>query len=154
MSCNFNLFKHDTPDSNNGLGYDPEDWDMNYDPDADQEIEHEDEEDGMFEDPYELEYSVNEPDANDEWINGAYDDNCAAVFCEHRDCDSELRFDPVLHDWYCPECGARMDRKDYFDYIGANPPGPACLHDCDENYPWCKHICDRYDIDPNDPMLT
>lgn len=143
MAKNFNLFKHNTPDSNNNLGYDPN---------MDQEIENEDE--GTFEDPYELEYSVNEPDANDEWINGAYDDTGAAVFCEHRYCDGELRFDPALRSWYCPDCGARMDRKDYFDYIGADPPGPDCLHDCDENYPWCKHICDRYYIDPNDPMLT
>jgi hypothetical protein len=46
-----------------------------------------------------------------------------------------------------------MDRDRYFQYIMAGPPGPECLFECNENYPFCKKHCELFKIDPDDPML-
>lgn len=92
-----------------------------------------------------------EVDTKDEWLNGAYDENGDAVVC--GSCGGEMKWDPGETIWYCPECGERMDRALYFEHIGAEPPGSGCVTDCSENYPLCKRYCDRYPIDPNDPML-
>ncbi len=134
MSCNFNLFKHDTPDSNNELGYDPEDWDMNYDPDADQEIEHEDEEDGMFEDPY-------EPKGYDIHLDReAFDEDEYSVDCES--CGATLCWSLDGQRLVCPACGWEMSRADFFDCIGADAPDDSCKR-CAEFYPQCKETCWR-----------
>ena len=90
-------------------------------------------------------------DANDEWVNGAYDEFGNGVNC--RECRGEMKWDPLRHDWYCRECGARMDRYEYFNYIVAVPPGPACQFECETNYPFCKKTCRKYRIPKDDPML-
>lgn len=90
-------------------------------------------------------------DMNEEWTGGAYDEEGEAVFCDI--CGGELKWDQAKGEWYCPECGQVMSRAVYFDYIGAGPPGTECLTNCRENYPFCKKYCDRYLIDPRDPML-
>lgn len=41
----------------------------------------------------------------------------------------------------------------YFNYIGAEPPSSECITNCCENYPFCKKCCERFEIDPDDPML-
>ena len=99
-------------------------------------------------DEYEKIYRL---DMKDEWANSAYDENGESVLCDI--CSSEMKWNPKDRLWYCPECGRQMSRAVYFDYIGADPPGADCLTNCRENYPFCKKHCERYPIDPNDPML-
>lgn len=122
--------------------------DDEYDPDGEIEYQREDDE----EDEYEGYAEVYEVDVHDEWVNSAYDEEGGAVPCDL--CDSEMRWDPERRIWYCPECERAMDRAVYFNYIGANPPGPDCITNCLENYPFCKKYCERYNIPPNDPMIS
>jgi len=89
--------------------------------------------------------------AYDEWANGAWDEQGESALCDL--CGEEMKWNPVMVKWYCPGCEQEMDRAVYFNHIGANPPSSACLSDCEENYPFCKKYCDRFEIDPNDPML-
>lgn len=91
-------------------------------------------------------------DMRDEWMNAAYDETGNAAVCGL--CGAELRWNPVMECWYCPDCGQEMNRVEYFDFIGAQPPGAQCLTNCCENYPFCKKYCERYAIDPDDPMLA
>jgi predicted RNA-binding Zn-ribbon protein involved in translation (DUF1610 family) len=97
-------------------------------------------------------FEIYRVDADDEWRNGAYDESGNVAVCDI--CGAEMRWDQGLCEWYCPECGQLMNRSQYFNHIGAEPPGRKCLTNCCENYPFCKKYCDRYKIDPNDPMLT
>lgn len=90
-------------------------------------------------------------DPHDEWVNGAYDEEGMQVTCSY--CDGDLKFDPSAGHWYCTECGTTMGRREYFNYIGANPPGPHCMNICSTNYPFCKKYCTTYEIDPDDPLL-
>lgn len=90
-------------------------------------------------------------DAWDEWTNAAYDEYGNAVQCEW--CSCEMKWNPEKQIWYCSECDHEMNRPTYFLYIGAEPPGSECLTNCCENYPFCKKYCERYTIDPTDPML-
>lgn len=91
-------------------------------------------------------------DMMDEWLNGAYDENGDEAVCDI--CYAGLYHDPERDVYYCRRCGSEMTRARFLDYIGANPPGPACNGECKENYPLCKQWCRLYDIDPHDPMLT
>lgn len=91
-------------------------------------------------------------DMKDEWANTAYDEAGDAVLCDI--CGSEMKWSQAKNKWYCLDCGQEMSRAEYLDYIGAEPPGSECLTNCRENYPFCKKYCDRYLIDPRDPMLT
>lgn len=88
--------------------------------------------------------------AFDEWVNGAWDEKGERALCDR--CGEEMKWNPVMVFWYCTGCGQEMDRKTYFNHIGASLPGEDCLFPCEENYPFCKKICERYNIDPNDPM--
>jgi len=38
--------------------------------------------------------------------------------------------------YVCPDCGRVFERNEFFDYIGANPPGVHC-YTCDSLYPGC-----------------
>jgi len=134
MAWNFNPFKHDTPASNDKLGYDPEDWDRNYDPDEDQEIEHEDEDEGTFEDPYEPKNHETHLDSE------AIDEDKNSVDCES--CGEQLYWSSDGRWLVCPSCGREMSRSDFFDYIGADIPDEHCQH-CTERYPECKDTCWR-----------
>lgn len=90
-------------------------------------------------------------DAFDDWVNGAWDEQGDRAVCDL--CGGEMKWNPVMAKWYCPDCEQEMDRKTYFNHIGAIPPGEACLVSCEENYPFCKKHCEHYEIDPTDPML-
>lgn len=90
-------------------------------------------------------------DMKEEWACSTYDEQGEAVYCDI--CGGELKWHPSENRWICKDCGQEMSRAVYFDYIGAEPPGSACLTNCRENYPFCKKYCDRYLIDPRDPML-
>ena len=91
-------------------------------------------------------------DMNREWTESAYDENGDSVFCDI--CGGEMKWRQSENQWRCQDCGQEMRRVVYFDYIGADPPGSECLTRCRENYPFCKKYCERYLIDPRDPMLT
>lgn len=98
------------------------------------------------------EYSeIYKVDARDDWLNGAYDEEGNVAVCDI--CEGELAWNPKDRNWYCKGCGQEMDRAEYLNYIGANPPGPRCLSGCEENYPFCKKHCEHYVIDPSDPMM-
>lgn len=101
-----------------------------------------------MDDRYEDLYRV---DAMDEFLCGAYDEEGGQVHCDA--CGEELRWDSQNRSWRCVNCGYERTRIKYFDYIGANPPGPKCLAQCMENYPLCKRWCPWYKIDPDDPIL-
>jgi len=90
-------------------------------------------------------------DAYDDWANSAYDEFGNSVTCDS--CGTEMRWSPKKRLWYCPSCKKEMDRDRYFQYIMAGPPGPECLFECNENYPFCKKHCELFKIDPDDPML-
>lgn len=81
-------------------------------------------------------------DAKDEFVNGAYDEDGDCASCDR--CDGELRFEDGQ--WVCRECGNVIDRPSYFNYIGAEPPGDACIT-CGNNYPLCKRWCHIYNVE-------
>lgn len=118
-----------------GDHYDPYDGDDGYDPSKLNEYQ-----------------EVYEFDAKDAWLNGAYDENGNGVPCDM--CGGEMKWNPVMQNYVCENDDQAMSRIEYFNYIGANPPGPDCLTNCSENYPVCKQFCTRYKIDPSDPMLA
>lgn len=62
----------------------------------------------------------------------AYDEDGDSVECEH--CGQQIVFKGG--DYYCPECDEVIDREDFFDMIGADPPGDEC-YTCDNKYPGC-----------------
>ena len=97
-------------------------------------------------------YDIYKLDMNDEWANAAYDEDGNAVFCDI--CGGEIKWRQAEGHWQCESCGQVMTRPVYLNYIGAELPGSECLTNCRENYPFCKKYCDRYLIDPMDPMLT
>lgn len=88
---------------------------------------------------------------DDEWRNGAYDEEGNDAVCDI--CANELKWNPQSARWCCSSCGQEIGRADYFNHIGANPPGEACVTDCDRNYPFCKKTCERFVISPDDPMI-
>jgi hypothetical protein len=81
-------------------------------------------------------------DARDEWICGAYDEDGDQVYCDA--CGDELKWNPESRTWQCKGCGNTKSRIQFFDFIGANPPGKKCLSQCMENYPFCKDGCPIY----------
>lgn len=91
-------------------------------------------------------------DMHTEWSCSAYDEEGETVCCDI--CGSELKWTEKDRLWRCPECGREFARKEYFEYIGAEPPGFECLASCKENYPFCKKLCELYSINPYDPMLS
>ena len=76
-------------------------------------------------------------DSTDAFVNGAFDDEGDEVLCDC--CGGELRYRNFK--WVCEDCGESMDRADYFNYIGAEPPFEYCKS-CIENYPVCRNWCD------------
>lgn len=91
-------------------------------------------------------------DAGDEWENSAYDEDGMAAVCDV--CGEEMKWSPSERNWFCPSCGRDMGRAEYFNHIGAEPPGSRCMTNCSENYPACKLMCPWYEIDPDDPMAN
>lgn len=68
-----------------------------------------------------------------------YDEEGSEVPCEH--CGTVLKY----HDnkYVCPRCDRVMERKEFFEYIGAEPLGEKC-YTCDDCYTYCKEYCDVY----------
>lgn len=69
----------------------------------------------------------------------AYDEEGNSVCCPS--CGDEMYFKDGTNTFVCLSCGYEMDRQEYFDYIGAEPPGEECKT-CDSLYPgciWCTY---------------
>ena len=69
----------------------------------------------------------------------AYDEEGNSVCCPS--CGDEMYFKDGTNIFVCLSCGYEMDRQEYFDYIGAEPPGEECKT-CDSLYPgciWCTY---------------
>lgn len=60
------------------------------------------------------------------------DEDGFPVICEY--CGANIMWKDGAY--ICPHCGNEMDREDFFNYIGATPPGPECVH-CNSLYPGC-----------------
>lgn len=61
-----------------------------------------------------------------------YDETGDSVLCDY--CHGEIKWKDGRY--VCPECGQVMTRDVFFNYIGAEPPGPECLT-CGQPYPVC-----------------
>lgn len=64
-----------------------------------------------------------------------YDEDGGDVICPM--CDALIKY--IDYKYTCPECGYILERKAFFEYIGAEPPGEECLT-CRNLYPGCT-IC-------------
>ena len=68
---------------------------------------------------------------NDEY-NSIYSDSDRTGNCPY--CNTEIRWKDGQY--ICPNCGEVMSRSEFFNAIGAEPPGPECV-DCNNLYPGC-----------------
>lgn len=81
---------------------------------------------------------------NSHSVDYAYDEDENSVDCEW--CRQ-----PIVYkdgEYYCPECDRTISRQEFFEYIGAEPPGSEC-YNCDNNYPVCT-ICQYGYVDDDD----
>lgn len=70
-----------------------------------------------------------------------YDEDGSEVLCDI--CGAEMIWQ---NDQYtCSGCGQTMERSEFFNYIGAEPPGPECEF-CDNLYPGCV-VCPHGYVD-------
>lgn len=67
-----------------------------------------------------------------EVYDDVYDENGDSVFCDI--CGNEIKWKEGIY--ICPDCGQTMSRSVFFNYIGAEPPGPECVS-CANLYPGC-----------------
>jgi len=67
-----------------------------------------------------------------EVYDDVYDEEGYFVYCDC--CNNELKWKDGIY--ICPNCGQTMNRAEFFNYIGAEPPGPNCIT-CVELYPGC-----------------
>ena len=85
----------------------------------------------------------------DNWINEAFDESGCNVCCDI--CGANLLHDPIKDIYFCQNCNTELYRLEFFDRIGAKPPGKHCAIDCRENYPLCRKWCLEYSIKSNAP---
>lgn len=78
-----------------------------------------------------------------DWPELAYDEDGNEVHCEH--CDEETLVWNEAGYWECPNCGERVNRKEFLSLIGAQLPDARCVT-CKSNYPACKEWCPYLDI--------
>ena len=69
---------------------------------------------------------------SDDVFDDDEDDNIVLVECDV--CGTPIRWKD--EQYICPDCGTIMSRGEFFNCIGANPPGPECLS-CNNRYPGC-----------------
>lgn len=46
-------------------------------------------------------------------------------------------------EYKCPDCGYKLSRSEYMNYIGADYYKPECIN-CKGNYPSCREDCDLF----------
>ena len=51
-------------------------------------------------------------------------------------CSSELLFNHNNGSYHCPSCNQELSREEFFNFIGAELPGPLCVS-CGSSYPGC-----------------
>ena len=90
----------------------------------------------MTDDEYGDIYRISEEDL---LANSVYDEDGDHAYCDL--CGDYLWYDRKEGTYHCRSCGREMDRAEFFDYIGAEPPKADCLSECRENYPGCKQFC-------------
>lgn len=73
-----------------------------------------------------------------------YDEEGSFVPCDY--CNGYIKWKDGTY--ICSDCGQTMSRDVFFNYIGAEPPGPECLT-CDNLYPGCV-ICHHGYINDDD----
>lgn len=82
------------------------------------------------------EYYPNDEEHNFEPLDNdyedVYDEDGEIVVCDM--CPGEIKW--IDKTYMCPDCERKMSRAEFFDYIGANPPGKECWT-CDNLYPGC-----------------
>lgn len=61
----------------------------------------------------------------------AYDEEGETVCC---DCGRTIKYSDGKY--FCPTCDREYSRAEFFEMIGAEPPGPNCIT-CDNLYPGC-----------------
>ncbi|MEG1523847.1 MAG: hypothetical protein RR475_02345 [Clostridia bacterium] len=79
-------------------------------------------------------YPVEVETVYDESYEEVYDEDGDLVEVECNNCREHVRWKDGQY--VCPNCGSIMSRADFFNCIGAEPPGPECLT-CDNLYPGC-----------------
>ena len=79
-------------------------------------------------------YVVDEYGFNLPGYEEVYDESGSYVPCDGYNCNAKVKFHNGQYE--CPKCGKIFDRADFFNYIGANPPGLECVT-CDNQYPGC-----------------
>lgn len=66
--------------------------------------------------------------------DNVYDEDGDFVHCV---CGGTIKWKDGIY--ICPDCDETLSRLEFFNYIGANPPGPECVT-CMNLYPGCV-IC-------------
>lgn len=77
----------------------------------------------------------------DESYEDVYDEDGFSVQCDM--CNSIIKWKDGLY--ICPDCGQTFSRPEFFNYIGAEPPGEECTS-CDNIYPGCT-VCPHGYVD-------
>ena len=78
---------------------------------------------------------------DDEDYDFVYDEEGNEVPCDL--CDGRIAFENGKY--VCPYCEQIFTRAEFFNYIGANPPGDKCLT-CTELYPGCTYCPNGYPV--------
>lgn len=67
-----------------------------------------------------------------DYYDDVYDEEGNDVICDL--CGEEIGWKNGIY--ICKNCGKMFNRADFFNYIGAEPPGKECVK-CDNLYPGC-----------------
>lgn len=79
--------------------------------------------------------------SHEEIYSDVYDENEDYVLCDI--CGAEIKWRERDGVYICPACGRTFTRADFFDYIGAQPPGEEC-YTCQCLYPGCMYCPHGY----------
>ncbi|BDE86935.1 hypothetical protein CE91St42_13930 [Oscillospiraceae bacterium] len=75
----------------------------------------------------------------EEVYSEVYDLDEDLVMCDV--CGDEIKWREKDGVYMCRRCGRTFSRREFFEYIGATPPGEEC-YDCDNLFPgctWCPY---------------
>lgn len=70
----------------------------------------------------------------DDLYSDVYDEDGDEVLCDI--CGSAIKWQENDGTYICPNCGQAFTRADFFNYIGAAPPGKEC-YTCECLFPGC-----------------
>lgn len=69
-----------------------------------------------------------------ETYEDVYDEDGDEALVRCSQCMTPVKW--LDNNYICPNCGTIMERREFFNAIGANPPGPEC-YKCKSLYPGC-----------------